>query len=93
MSHLDEENYVCTKTAAKILGVSQSFLERDRVEGPSIPFYKLGRNGGHMVRYLVKDLMDHLGSRRVEALSTRKSGNSRRASIIQPKLNNWRGAE
>lgn len=49
-----------TKQAARILGVSASFLERDRWEGARIPFVKVGARA---VRYDPQSLAEYLRSR------------------------------
>lgn len=49
-----------TKQAADILGVSQSFLERDRWAGAQIPFVRVGKRS---VRYRNKDLDAFIESR------------------------------
>lgn len=49
-----------TKQAADILGVSQSFLERDRWAGAQIPFVRVGKRS---VRYRNKDLDNFIESR------------------------------
>lgn len=49
-----------TKQAADFLGVSSSFLERDRWAGAKIPFVRLGRRS---VRYRTKDLDNFIESR------------------------------
>lgn len=46
-------NLFNTKQAAKYLGVSAAFLERDRWAGARIPFVKLGTRS---VRYRLSDL-------------------------------------
>jgi hypothetical protein len=43
-----ESDLVCTKIAARIINMSVAFLERDRWQGPSIPFHKIGNRA---VRY------------------------------------------
>lgn len=50
-----------TKEAARYLGVSASFLERDRWSGPTIPYIKLGNRA---VRYQLSDLERFIESRR-----------------------------
>lgn len=50
-----------TKEAAKYLGVSRSFLERDRWAGATIPFIKLGNRA---VRYQQEELEAFIESRR-----------------------------
>lgn len=49
-----------TKEAASYLGVSKSFLDRDRCNGAHIPFVKLGNRA---VRYRLSDLESYLTSR------------------------------
>lgn len=49
-----------TKEAANLLGVSQSFLERDRWAGARIPFVRVGSRA---VRYRRSDLQAFLESR------------------------------
>lgn len=46
-----------TKQAARLLGVSASFLERDRWEGPRIPFVRVGLRA---VRYDPQVIADFL---------------------------------
>ena len=46
-------NLLTTKEAAKYLGVSKAFLERDRWAGARIPFIKVGTRA---VRYRLADL-------------------------------------
>lgn len=46
-----------TKDAAKLLGVSMAFLERDRWAGARIPFIKVGSRA---VRYRLADLNSYL---------------------------------
>lgn len=46
-------NLLTTKEAAKYLGVSKAFLERDRWAGARIPFIKVGSRA---VRYRLSDL-------------------------------------
>lgn len=50
-----------TKTAARFLGVSKAFLERDRWDGPTIPFVKVGARA---VRYELGALEKYIASRR-----------------------------
>lgn len=49
--HLSE--LLTTKQAARFLGVSTSFLERDRWAGAKIPFVRIGKRA---VRYQLSDL-------------------------------------
>lgn len=49
-----------TKEAARYLGVSKAFLERDRWAGARIPFFKVGARA---VRYRTTDLETYLESR------------------------------
>lgn len=53
-------NLLTTKEAAKILGVSKAFLERDRWAGAKIQFIRLGSRA---VRYRLQDLEAYLESR------------------------------
>lgn len=52
-------NLLTTKEAAKYLGVSKAFLERDRWAGARIPFVKVGSRA---VRYRPNDLTAYLDS-------------------------------
>lgn len=54
------ERLLTTKEAARYLGVSGSFLERDRWAGAKIPFIKLGNRA---VRYRQEDLDAFIESR------------------------------
>ncbi len=51
-----------TMQAAKYLGISMAFLERDRWAGAKVPFVRIG---SRTVRYLKSDLEDYIESRRV----------------------------
>lgn len=46
-----------TQEAAQFLGVSKSFLERDRWAGARVPFIKVGSRA---VRYRLSDLNDYI---------------------------------
>lgn len=48
-----QEHLLTTTDAAKFLGVSKAFLERDRWAGARIPFIKIGTRA---VRYKLSDL-------------------------------------
>jgi excisionase family DNA binding protein len=50
MSH---DRLLTTKEAARFLGMSESFLERDRWEGARIPFVRVGKRA---VRYKLSTL-------------------------------------
>ncbi|MDJ0709567.1 MAG: helix-turn-helix domain-containing protein [Woeseiaceae bacterium] len=50
-----------TKQAAKYLGVSMAFLERDRWAGAQVPFVRIG---SRTVRYLKSDLEEYIRERR-----------------------------
>lgn len=54
-----------TAEAAKILCVSEAFLERDRWAGARIPFVKIGRN----VRYKQSDLAAYVEARTYRSTS------------------------
>jgi excisionase family DNA binding protein len=55
-----------TKQAAKYLGVSAAYLERDRWAGAKIPFIKLGTRS---VRYQLSDLEAFVASRTFRSTS------------------------
>jgi hypothetical protein len=59
------EQLVSTKDAARILCVSEAFLERDRWAGARIPFVKIGR----AVRYCQSDLDAYVAVRRRRSTS------------------------
>ncbi|MBC8147936.1 MAG: helix-turn-helix domain-containing protein [Bacteroidetes bacterium] len=61
-----------TKEAAKYLGVSEAFLERDRWAGAIIPFVRVGSRA---VRYEISALDAHIKSRIRK--STSDKGNQR----------------
>ena len=54
------QQLLTTKEAARYLGVSASFLERDRWAGAKIPFIKLGSRA---VRYKLDELDRYIESR------------------------------
>jgi excisionase family DNA binding protein len=66
-----QDKLLTTKEAARYLGVSQAFLERDRWAGDSIPFIKLGARA---VRYRLADLEVFLNSRVRRSTSERREG-------------------
>ena len=49
-----------TVDAAKVLGLSKAFLERDRWAGAKVPFIKIGDRA---VRYRMEDLESYIQSR------------------------------
>ncbi len=55
-----------TKQAAKYLGVSAAFLERDRWAGARIPFIRIGTRS---VRYRVADLEQYIESQTHQSTS------------------------
>ena len=55
-----DDRLLTTKEAARILGVSVAFLERDRWAGAEIPFIRVGSRG---VRYRRSDLDAYIESR------------------------------
>ena len=59
-----QNNLLNTTEAAKFLGMSKAFLERDRWAGAKIPFLKVGSRA---VRYRIENLEAYLETR------TRKS--------------------
>jgi len=54
------ERLLTTKEAARVLGVSAAFLERDRWAGARIPFVKIGSRA---VRYTAASLQAYIASR------------------------------
>ena len=52
-----EHTLLTTRDAARYLGVSMAFLERDRWAGARIPFIKIGSRA---VRYRLSDLNTYL---------------------------------
>lgn len=60
------ERLLDTKEAAKILGVSTFFLERDRWAGAKIPFIQVGARA---VRYKLEDLKSYIESHRRRSTS------------------------
>jgi predicted DNA-binding transcriptional regulator AlpA len=63
-----DQQYLAVRgpTAAKLLGVSESWLEKSRVTGTGPPFIKLS---GGVVGYLISDLEEFLRSRRRRSTS------------------------
>jgi len=55
-----KQHLLTTSEAARFLGVSNAFLERDRWAGARIPFVKVGSRA---VRYRLADLEAYLDSR------------------------------
>jgi excisionase family DNA binding protein len=66
------DKLLTTKEAARFLGVSEAFLERDRWAGARIPFIKVGSRA---VRYRPQDLETFLRSR--THVSTAGAGGAR----------------
>lgn len=60
------EKLLTTKEAARFLGVSEAFLERDRWAGARIPYVKVGSRA---VRYRPQDLETYLKSRTLKSTS------------------------
>jgi predicted DNA-binding transcriptional regulator AlpA len=58
--NLQPINLLKTKQAAHFLGVSCSFLERDRWAGAKVPFVRLGSRS---IRYRQEDLNNFVASR------------------------------
>lgn len=54
------DHLLTTKEAAKYLGLSKAFLERDRWAGATIPFLRVGSRA---VRYRLADLEAFLNTR------------------------------
>lgn len=55
-----------TKQAASYLGVSTSFLEKDRWAGARIPFIRLGSRS---IRYRLQDLEQFIARQRMRSTS------------------------
>lgn len=53
-------NLLTTREAARYLGLSKAFLERDRWAGAKVPFIKIGSRA---VRYRTQDLDAYIQSR------------------------------
>lgn len=53
------EKLLTTKEAAKLLGMSRSFLERDRWQGARIPFVRVGTRA---VRYRQEEIHRYLNA-------------------------------
>ena len=66
---MNQNHLLTTRQASQFLGVSASFLERDRWAGAKIPFVRVGKRA---VRYQLSDL-EAFVSQRVR-LSTSQSG-------------------
>jgi hypothetical protein len=63
-----ENRLLKTKEAARFLGVSCAFLERDRWAGARIPFVKIGARA---IRYELSDLETLIAEGRRQSTSTR----------------------
>ena len=50
---MNQDRLLTTREAARFLGMSESFLERDRWEGARIPFIRVGKRA---VRYKLSTL-------------------------------------
>ena len=72
-SQAKPDRLLTTKEAAAFLAVSPAFLERDRWQGPTIPFIRVGK---HRVRYRLSTL---------EAYINRRQSNNRSVVRRQPK--------
>lgn len=62
----DRDHLVTTYEAAKMLGCSMAWLERQRWKGEPPSYIKTGGSGGRMVRYRVSDLLDWIERNRVD---------------------------
>lgn len=58
------DRLLTTKEAARYLGMSESFLERDRIEREAIPFKRVGSRS---VRYQLSELEAYVNSRTRQA--------------------------
>lgn len=61
-----QEKLLTTKQAAPILGVSKSFLDRDRWAGARIPFIRVGSRA---VRYRLSDLNAYIEAQKRSSTS------------------------
>lgn len=61
-------NLLATKEAARLLGFSVAYLERDRWAGAKIPYIKFAR----AVRYRLEDIQDFIQSRIKRSSSERQ---------------------
>ena len=66
-----EKRLVTTKEAARFLGVSPAFLERDRWRGARIPFVKVGTRS---VRYELSALEAYIAQQNRRSTSVRSAG-------------------
>lgn len=64
-----DNKLLTTKEAARLLGVSEAFLERDRWLGARIPFVRVGRRA---IRYRHSDLDAYVQSSTSGGLPPRK---------------------
>lgn len=70
------ERLLTTKEAANFLAVSPAFLERDRWQGPTIQFVRVGE---HRVRYKFSTLEAYINRRQSKVYKgTRRLPNKRR---------------
>ena len=67
-------NLLKTKEAARFLGVSEAFLERDRCYGAEIPFVRIGKRG---VRYELAVLQEYARGRIRKSTSDVGTGKTR----------------
>lgn len=70
-----EKKLLTTKEAAKYLGMSEAFLERDRWGGAKIPFVRIGSRA---VRYEFSTLENHVKSNIRKSTSDQGSKKGRR---------------
>lgn len=69
------ERLLTTKEAAAFLGMSPAFLERDRCEGRTIPFVRIGT---HRVRYSLSELEAYIQQRSSHLTRKRRSTRKQR---------------
>jgi predicted DNA-binding transcriptional regulator AlpA len=60
------ESLLCTRDAAKILNVSEAWLERKRWEGAGPPRIRVGGPTGRAVRYRASDLLAWIETNRID---------------------------
>jgi predicted DNA-binding transcriptional regulator AlpA len=59
------ENLLRTRDAARILNVSEAWLERKRWEGAGPPVIRVGGPNGRAVRYRASDLLEWINGNRI----------------------------
>jgi FMN phosphatase YigB (HAD superfamily) len=63
MTDYHDDDLIDERAAARMLGMSTAWLQRDRWAGASVPFVRMGR----AIRYRVGTLRDEIRKRTVQA--------------------------